>query len=71
MPIVVYNPPGDNGSSCSVGGSRATRYVFAVLFLAFGIFLAVKAFRTSDVLTGIISVGIIAYAVMRAYGKAG
>jgi hypothetical protein len=71
MPVVVYSPPDKPGQSCSTRGTNPLRYVFAVLFLAFGIFLAVKAVRTHDTLTGILSVGIITYAVMRAYGKAG
>lgn len=57
--------------TCSISRPNPWRYIFAALFLAFGIFLAVKAVRTSDVLTGVIALGIIGYGVMRAYGKAG
>ncbi len=59
------------GQQCSIRRPSPLRYLLAALFLAFGVFLAVKAVRTSDVLTGVIALGIIAYAVMRAYGKAG
>jgi len=70
MSFVAYTPPGKRGESCSTGGSKA-RYVIAVLMLAFGTYLAVKAYRTHDTLTAVLSLAIIVYAVFRAYGKAG
>jgi hypothetical protein len=57
--------------SCGVSRPRPIRYVLAAFFFVFGALLAVKAVRTSDAVTGVIAVVVLAYATLRALGRVG
>jgi len=69
--MALQMEPSSQSSACPVSGPNPMRYVLAGCFLLFGIFLLVKGVRTSDTVTEVIAAGIIVYAVLRAYGKAG